>query len=116
MRQEIPMRLHLRWAEIPELDGLPRDEQRRAWRYAYSRTQFHPLMLAVLILGCFALAVIRSQAAGALGPWSHLVTLIPGLILAFAYGLLLVHRARPHLRAFIEREQASQRGREEPAA
>ena len=108
------MRIYLTRSSIPEMEGLTRAEQRRAWRYAARRIWFRPLPLATafLIIGAFTLLphLAVSIAGGSL-TLAFLFACPILAILGLLFSSLLAHQARPHIEEF--RDQAQ---RQSPAA
>lgn len=97
------MRLYWMRESIPELRGLPRKAQRRAWRHAYVRTLFRPVPLSVLLLDAVGVAALDEELSVRTG-WLFFVVLVSAGILAFGHGQLVIHFARPRLREYLTRE------------
>ena len=97
------MRIYLTRSSIPEMEGLPRSEQRRAWRYAARRIWFRPLPLATAFFIIAVFILLPRLALSIAGGSLTLALLIACPILAtlgLAFGSLLAHEARPYIREF----------------
>jgi hypothetical protein len=98
------LRLYWTWESIPELAGLPRQVQRRAWQHAVRRTVTHPLLLTLLVVMSLGIVIAIHVAVRSGNPGWLPVVVATGAGMASVFGHLLAHWARPHLRSFL-REQ-----------
>jgi hypothetical protein len=99
------------WAlnSIPELAGLPQQQQVHLWRRCYGRAFVHWQVWVAMIV--FLLSILIGQAAGhrydnnAIGfHWFTIVGgMISGMLGAGIFGQMMTHWIRPHLRAERDR-------------
>ena len=103
------MRLYLTRSSIPEMTGLSRPEQRRAWRYAARRIWFRPVPL-----GGFVLMIILYISLGHWGAdtfrlfWALAIVCPIAGIVGLVYGSILAHCGRPYLREYLNSIHSSE--------
>jgi hypothetical protein len=75
-------------------------------RHVYLRTQLHPISLALLVLVSFCGVGVIHLAFNLVEShfWSAAIALPIGAAIGYGYGLILLARARPHLRRYRESE------------
>ena len=103
------MKLYLTWASIPEFVDLPRDKRKLAWRYAFPKASFHVVPLSLLVFLSVSIGYIQKFVREATEShlWTAVICLPFVAVAGGAFGSYLVHRARPHLRAFLAQESNS---------
>ena len=91
---------------LPLLDLSRADQRKRAWCHAFPRVAFRPISLLVLLAGSTLVSVIAELAHAGLGSrlWSAALALPVAGGFGLLYGSFLMHRARPHLAAFLRRQ------------
>lgn len=99
--------LYWSYNSIPELNGLPRDEQRRIWLRCFRKPwrRWHP-WAAVIALACLVFVPfwsIHLTGAGGMSFQTLRIVLISCAVLGnvggLAFGMLLIHLTRPFLAA-----------------
>jgi hypothetical protein len=100
------MRFYWSLRSIPELAQLPANERGRAWREASREAMRTTSVKAALIL-VGVLAGLGTMLFGIVG------AAIGGGIGGLIFGQLATDRARPHLKAFAERQRRGQQGSSE---
>ena len=93
---------------IPELSGLPREEQVRAWRAVCWKAFRHWevwVALAGVVLGIFLGNIFSRRIGGAVG----------GAIGSFIFSQVAIHFARPYLRDYLLSEEIKNRSGERGA-
>jgi len=97
---ETKLRLYWTTKSIPELQSLPKDQRKAAWKYAYPKT-FKRWEVWIGLLICGLCAAFGRTIGREIGSSSILGAGIGGGIGGFIFSQFVCHHSRPYLRAYL---------------